>query len=174
MYALFNKPSTVFVVNWPRSKSVEDITRYLARMGDECPYEWDVKVDRRCGSISVTLNTGHERLAVAQCGKLVEITAKGGWTNYNDAYEVRDLAYAPQGDCVGSVYDAEDLDDLRVLADRGHRVIVRLDHVIVDRETYSGFILEDECGCLSDLPYDDPHDYAIAMDLNVETVSMSE
>ena len=174
MYALFSKPRTVFVVNWPRNKTAEDITRYLAQMGDECPYEWGVKVDRRCGSISVTLNTGNDRSAVAQWGKMIEITATGGWTNYADACEDGDLAYALQGDRVGAVYDAEDLDDLRMLADRGHRVLVKLDHVIVDREMYSGYILEDECGRLSDLPYGDPHDYAIAMDMSVEIVSVSE
>ena len=46
MYALTRKTRTAFVVNWPRNKSAEDITRYLA-VRENCPYEWDVKVDKR-------------------------------------------------------------------------------------------------------------------------------
>lgn len=75
---------------------------------------------------------------------------------------------------MGAVYDAEDLDDLRVLASKGRRVIVRSDHVIVDREAHYGYILEDDCGALSDLPYGDPHDYAIAEDLECELVPEGE
>ena len=163
MYALLSKPQTVFVLNWPWNKCVEDITRALALMGDECPYKWDVKVDRRCGAISVTLDTGLYEPAVAQQGKVIEITKSGHWTNYGDGTPEGDLVYVPRGRRMGAVYDTEDLGDLRDLAYHGHRVSVRHDCVIVDREVYSGYILEDADGNLSDLPYGHPRDYAIAM-----------
>lgn len=174
MYALYAKVRTVFVVNWPRDKTAEDVTRALARMGGECPYKWDVKTDRLCGAISVTLDTGLDEPVVAQWGKSIEITESGHWTNYNDAPRGSDIAYAPQGKCMATVYDSEDLDDLRELADHGHRVIIRPDHVIVDREPYSGYILEDDCGSISELPYGDPHDYAIAMDWRCELLPVGE
>ena len=163
MYALYSRPRTVFVVNWPRSKSVEDITRALALMGDECPYKWDVKVDRLCGAISVTLDTGLDEPAVAQQGKVIEIAKSGHWTNYGDGTSESDFVYVPSGKRVGAVYDSEDLDDLRDLAHHGHRVSVMHNRVVVDRESYLGFILEDADGNLSALPYGHPRDYAIAM-----------
>jgi len=174
MYALFSKPRTVFVVNWPRSKSVEDITRHLARMGDECPYKWDVKVDGLTGSVSVTLDTGLDDPAVAQWGKVVEISESGHWTNYGDATPEGDLVYVPGGRSMGAVYDTEDLDDLRDLAYHGHRVSVMHDRVIVDCESYSGYILEDADGNLSTLPYGHPRDYAIAMDWRCELLPVRE
>lgn len=173
MYALFTKPLDVFVVNWPRNKSVEDITRYLAHMRD-CPYEWGVEVDKNCGAISVTLDTGLDRPAYAQWGKSISISASGHWNNCVEAAPGDEIAYEPRGRRVGRVYDTDDLDDLKYLAYQGHRVSVRHDHVIVDREMYSGYILEDDCGNLQELPYGDPHDYAIAEDLECELVSEGE
>ena len=174
MYALYSKPRASFVVDWSRDKSAEDITRALALMGDECPYKWDVKVDRRCGAISVTLDTGLDEPAVAQQGKVIEITNSRNWTNYGDATPEGDLVYVPKGRRMGVVYDAHDLDDLRDLAYHGHRVSVMHDRVIVDRESYLNFILEDADGNLSALPYGHPRDYAIAMDLRCELLPMSE
>lgn len=173
MYVLTCKPRDVFIVNWPRDKSAEDITRYLAHMRD-CPYEWNVKVDKRCGAISITLDTGLDEPAVAQWGKSINISTSGHWNNCVEAGPGDDIAYVPRGRRVGRVLDAEDLDDLRYLADRGHNVVVRPDGVIVDREHYSSYILRDEDGCISDLPYGDPHDYAIAMDLECELLPVSE
>ena len=163
MYALTSKPRTVFVVNWPQDKSAEDITRALALMGDECPYKWGVRADRLCGAISVTLDTGLDEPAVAQRGKVIEIAKSGHWTDYGDAAPEGDLVHVPSGRRVGAVYDSDDLDDLRDLAHHGHRVSVMHDHAIVDRDSYSGFILEDADGNLSALPYGHPRDYAIAM-----------
>lgn len=174
MYALFSKPRTAFVVNWPRSKSAEDITRALACMGDECPYKWGVKVDPLCGSISVTLDTGLDEPVVAQWGKVIEISESGHWNNCVDAPTEGDLAYVPEGRSRGKVYDVYDLDDLRDLAYHGHRVSVMHDRVIVDRESYSDYILEDVDGNLSALTYGHPRDYAIAMDLRCEFLSVSE
>ena len=171
MYALTSKSRVAFVVNWPRNKAAEDITRYLAHMRD-CPYKWDVKVDRNCGAISVTLDTGLDSPAVAQQGKSIEISRSGHWNNCIDAGPGDKIAYATKSRRVGVVLDTEDLDDLRYLADRGHTVTVRPDGVIVDREHFSSYILRDEDGCLSDLPYGDPHDYAIAMDLRCELLPM--
>lgn len=171
MYALIRKSRTAFVVSWPRNKSAEDITRYLA-VRENCPYEWDVMVDKRCGAISITLDTGLDEPAVAQCGKSIEISRSGHWNNCIDAVSGDEIAYAPRGRRVGVILDTEDLDDIRYLAGRGHVVTVRPDGVIVDREYYSSYILRDEDGCISDLPYGDPHDYAIAMDLECELMPM--
>ena len=173
MYALYSKPRPVFVVNWPRNKSAEDITRYLAHMRD-CPYEWYVEADRGCGAISIVLKTRDECPAVAQRGKSIHIYKSGSWDNYYDGVDSGDIAYVPRGRRVGVVLDAEDLDDLRYLADRGHVVMVRPDGVIVDGERYSSYILRDGGGGLSDLPYGHPRDYAIAEGLACELLPESE
>lgn len=173
MYALYKKTRAAFFVNWPRDKSAEDITRYLAHMRD-CPYEWGIEVDTNCGGITITFDVGSDRPACVQKGKGTEITKKGGWYNYYDAAYGDEIAYVPRGRRVGMVLDTEDLDDLRYLADCGHVVTVRPDGVIVDREHYSSYILRDSDGALSDLPYGDPHDYAIAEGLECELVSEGE
>ena len=173
MYALYSKPRDAFIVNWPRNKTAEDITRYLAHMRD-CPYNWDVKVDRNCGSISITLDTGLDSPAVAQWGKSINISASGHWNNCVEAGPGDEIAYVPRGHRVGVVLDTEDLGDLRYLADRGHTVTVRPDGVIVDRQHFSSYILRDEDGCISDLPYGHPRDYAIAEGLVCELVPEDE
>lgn len=173
MYALNSRSRVAFVVNWPRNKTAEDITRYLA-VHENCPYEWDVVVDHNCGAISIVLKTRDECPAVAQQGKAIHIYESGAWDNHCDGVDNGDVAYAPRGRRVGVVLDIEDLDDLRYLADCGHRVTVRPDGVIVDREHYSSYILRDSDGCISDLPYGDPHDYAIAEGLTCELVPEGE
>lgn len=171
MYALTKNSRVAFVVNWSRNKSAEDITRYLAYMRD-CPYEWDVKADTGCGAISIVIRSHGEYPAVAQQGKAIHIYKNGSWDNYYDGVDNGDIAYVPEPRHVGVILDTEDLDDLRYLADRGHTVTVRPDGVIVDREHYSSYILRDSDGCLSDLPYGDPHDYAFAEGLTCELVPM--
>lgn len=174
MYALYKKCHAAFVVNWPRDKSAEDITRFLAHMKPRCPYEWGVETDHVCGEIRVTFDLGNGVMAYAQRGKGIEITHKGGWTNFYDAAQGVEFAYEPEDRRVGVVLDTDDLEDLKYLADRGHLVTVRPDGVIVDREHYSSYILRDSDGVISDLPYGDPHDYAIAEGLTCELLSESE
>ena len=171
MYALTSKSRVAFVVNWPRNKSAEYITRYLA-VHENCPYEWYVKADKGCGAISIVFKTRDECPAVAQQGKAIHIYESGAWDNYCDGVDNGDVAYAPMARRVGTILDTENLDDLRYLADRGHVVTVRPDGVIVDRKYYSSYILRDEDGVISDLPYGDPYDYAIAMDLRCELLPM--
>lgn len=173
MYALSSKSRVAFVVNWPRNKSAEDITRYLAHMRD-CPYDWYVKSDKGSGAISIVLKTRDECPAVAQQGKAIHIYKNGAWDNYYDGVDNGDVAYAPQGRRVGVILDTDDLEDMRYLAAHGHTVTVRPDGVIVDREHYSSYILRDEDGCLSDLPYGHPRDYAIAMGWRCDLLPVSE
>ena len=47
-------------------------------------------------------------------------------------------------------------------------------HVVVDGAPYSGYILMDEDGDLSDLLYDDPEVHATAMGLRLEVMPMGE
>lgn len=172
MYALYSKPEVLMNVTWPHDLMAEDVTRALAHE-DDLPLEWGVDVDRVCGSISIAVVNAKGCTVRVRRGKSVDFYADGR-DGYYDAPDGHDAVTVHGERQVGVVYDAECLDDLRDLADRGHNVVVRLDYVIVDRVRYDGYILRDEDGTLSELPYDDPQVYATAMGLDVKAVPLAE
>lgn len=172
MYALYAKSKVLMNVTWPRGNSAEDVTRSLALKSD-LPLKWGVTVSRRSGSISVTVTNAKGCTVHVHEGESVDFHADGR-DGYYDAPTGHDMVTVHEDRRVGTIYDTDFLDDLRDLADRVHIVEVHLDHVIVDWEPYSGYILMDEDGALSDLPYDDPEDYAIAMGLRLEVMPMGE
>lgn len=172
MYALYAKSKVLMNVTWPRGKSAEDVTRSLAFKSD-LPLEWGVKVSRRSGNISVTVTNARGRTVHVYEGRSVDFHVDGR-DGYYDAPTGHDMVTVHEDRMVGRVYDTDSLDDLRDLADRAHSVEVHPDHVIVDGEPYSEYILMDEDGALSDLMYGDPEDYAIAMGLRLEVMPMGE
>ena len=172
MYALYAKPEALMNVTWPCGNSAEDATRSLALKSD-LPLEWSVTVSRSSGSISVTVTNAKGYTVHVHEGKSVDFYADGR-DGYYDAPTGHDMVTVHEDRRVGTIYDTGFLDDLRDLADRVHMVEVHLDHVIVDGVLYSGCILMDEDGALSDLPYDDPEVYAMAMGLRLEVMPMSE
>lgn len=172
MYALYAKPEVLMNVTWPRGRGVEDVTRSLALKSD-LPLEWGVTVSRRSGSISVTVTNARGRKAHVHEGKSVDFHANGR-DGYYDAPTGHGMVTVHEDRRVGTIYDTDFLDDLRDLADRVHIVEVHPDHVIVDGELYSGYILMDEDGTLSDLSYGDPEVYATAMGLRLEVMLMGD
>lgn len=168
MYALYSKPDVLMNVTWPRDLMAEDVTRALAH-ADDLPLEWGVGVDRVCGAITIRVVNARGRAVRVHRGKSVDFYADGR-DGYHDASDAHCAVTVHGGREVGVVYDAECLDDLRDLADRGHHVVLRLDHVIVDGVPHDGYILRVGDGTLFDLPYDDPQVYATAMGLDVKVV----
>ena len=159
-------------VTWPRARSVEDVTCALAHT-EGVPLKWDVNVSQVCGAVGIVVTTAKGRDVRVQRGKSVDFYADGRVCRY-DAPTYHDMVTLHEDRRVGTVYDTDLLDDLRDLADRVHIVEVHLDHILVDGDVYSGYILMDEDGGLTDLPYGDPEVYADAMGLRLEVLPMGE
>ena len=174
MYALLTSPHDALVVAWPRNKSAEDITRYLAHMR-ECPFDFDVEVSRQCGSISIKFETPSGCVPHVTRGKVTYITADGHWNNCVDAGSGEyDLAYVPKGRLVEGVYDTSDIDDLHALAAEGYRVVVQAEAVLINRVPYTGYVVRDMCdGEIREMAYEDPGAYAIANGYRIEEVAVN-